>query len=172
MTFLNLIIIIQRLLVAVSMVIFPQIVRATEEQYTKGHGALEVFSDGGILLSPTWVQIWVPFLLITFVIGVYFAWKHPLARWVVAGFIVSMMIGRIVFELLGLPFLGGSIAIVHLVCWSPLLILLLLKRPYFDTNEPASFRVWSAVLTGVIVFSFIFDIRDAVIYVNHINGLA
>lgn len=170
MTFLKFTIM-QRFLTAALTLIFPQIASATEELYARGHGALEVFSDGGILLSPTWVQVWIVCLLGTFVIGIFFVWKHPLARWVLAGFIISMTAGRVVFDLLGLPFFGGSIAIVHLVCWSPLLALLLLKRPYFDKSEPVSFRMWSAVLTGVIVFSFIFDIRDAVIYVNHINGL-
>jgi hypothetical protein len=80
-----------------------------------------------------------------------------------------MTMGHTVFELLNLPFLGGSIAIMHLVCWSPVLFLLLLKRPFFNSNEQVGFRVWSALMAGVLIFSFIFDIRDAVIYINYIS---
>ncbi|MFS1522900.1 hypothetical protein ACL7TT_02100 [Microbulbifer sp. 2304DJ12-6] len=142
----------------------------TEEQYIAGHGALEVFNAHGFMQTPTWVQIWVCFLAITFLVGFYFAWKHPLARWTSGGFILSAAGGSMAFALLRLPFLGGSIALMHILCWLPGLILLLIHRPFLNTNEPAGFRIWAGTITGVILFSFIFDIRDAVIYIDHISG--
>ncbi|WKD50359.1 hypothetical protein [Microbulbifer spongiae] len=142
----------------------------TEEGYIAGHGALEVFNAPGFMLTPTWVQVWVCFLAITFIVGFYYARKHPLARWTSGGFILSTAGGSMSFALLGLPFLGGSIAIMHILCWLPGLVLLLIHRPFLDTKEPAGFRIWAGTITGVILFSFIFDIRDAAIYIGHLNG--
>lgn len=155
-------------LMSIALLLFyPNSGWAVESQYSVGHGALDVFNKDGFLTTPLWVQVWVVLLISTFVMGFYFAWKHPLARWAVGGFILSMTMGHTVFELLNLPFLGGSIAIMHLVCWSPMLFLLLLKRPYLNVNESIGFRVWSGLMTAVLIFSFVFDIRDAAIYLSH-----
>jgi hypothetical protein len=146
-------------------------VTGAEQEYALGHGALEVFGGDGFKQTPTWVQAWVGFMLATFAVGLFFSWKHPLARWVVSGLVLSASCGGAIFAFLGLPFLGGSIAITHLVFWTPALIFLLIKRPFFNMAEPTAFRVWSAVITGVIIFSFVFDIRDAAVYILHIRGL-
>lgn len=139
------------------------------EVYAKGNGALEVFDADGMAASPTWVMAWVGFMMVTFAIGLFvFAWKKPIARWAAGGFIVSAATGAAVFNALGLPFLSGSIAIMHLVCWTPALILLLVKRPFADAAEGRWFRIWSGVMTFVILFSFVFDIRDAFIYISHV----
>lgn len=143
---------------------------AANSEYSYGHGALQVFGGDGFKEAPTWVKIWISFLLSTFLIGFYFALKHPIARWTSGGFIVSMTSGHTVFSLLSLPFLGGSIAIMHLVCWMPALIFLLIKRPFLDLDKPKGFRIWSGVITGVILFSFVFDIRDALLYIHHFSS--
>ena len=149
--------------------LFPSLGFAAESQYATGHGALNVFNGEGFLSTPTWVQGWLVLLLGTFIVGFYFSWKHPLARWAVVGLILSMTMGHTVFELLNLPFLGGSIAIMHIVCWSPTLLVLLLKRPFLNENEKLSFRIWSSLMVSVLMFSFFFDIRDAIIYINHFS---
>ncbi|MHA2937886.1 hypothetical protein ACXJY6_06270 [Vibrio sp. RC27] len=142
-----------------------------EREYVIGHEALDIFGAEALAFTPMWVKVWLIFLLGTFVAGIFFVRQHHLARWVVGGFVISMTTGHSIYSALDLPFLGGGIAIMHLVCWSPALILLLLKRPYFDVNESTGFRIWAGLITGFIIFSFIFDIRDAAIYINHINGL-
>ena len=148
---------------------FPSLGFAAESQYVAGHGALNVFNGEGFLSTPTWVQGWLVLLLGTFIVGFYFSWKHSLARWAAVGFVLSMTMGHTVFELLNLPFLGGSIAIMHIACWSPALLVLLLKRPFLNANEKSSFRIWSGLMVSVLVFSFVFDIRDAIIYINHFS---
>lgn len=150
-------------------VVFPSLGFAAESQYTIGHGALNVFNREGFLSTPTWVQAWLVVLIGTFIAGFYFAWKHPLARWAVVGLILSMTMGHTVFTLLNLPFLGGSIAIMHIVCWSPTLLVLLLQRPFLNANETNGFRIWSGLMVSVLIFSFAFDIRDAIIYINHFS---
>jgi len=75
------------------------------------------------------------------------------------------------FAALGLPMLSGSIAIWHLVCWTPALVLLLTPRPFFNPNEGRWYRIWSGVMTCAILISFVFDIRAAAIYIDHFSGL-
>lgn len=142
-----------------------------EGHYAPGHGALEVFGAEAMAFTPLWVKVWLFCLIGLFAIGTYFAWKHPVARWATGGFIVSMLSGHIIFARLGLPFLGGSIAIMHLVCWTPALVILLRQRPFFKPAEPLSFRIWSGLITAAIVFSFSFDINDATTYINYIRSL-
>ena len=142
------------------------------DEYAKGHGALEVFDDEGMAVAPLWVQLWVAFMLLNFAIGLVFAWKHPIARWTSGGIILSMTTSTVIFQALGLPFLSGSIAIMHIVCWTPALVLLLMQRPFMDPEAGLPFRLWSGTITGVIIFSFVFDIRDAAIYINHVAGLS
>ena len=142
-----------------------------EADYATGHRALEVFGPEGFGAAPAWVQAWLAFLISMFAIGLYFAWKHPVARWASGGFIVSAVSGEVVFSLLNLPFLSGAISIMHILCWSPALVLLLVKRPFLDEAESLAFRVWTGLMAGSIIFSFLFDIKDAVIYINHVSGL-
>lgn len=143
------------------------------EGFAQGHGALEVFDGVGFAAAPLWVRIWVGLMIATFAVGLFvFAWKRPLARWAAGGFLVSAMTGQAVFSALGLPFLSGSIAIMHLVCWTPALVLLLIQRPFLDASESKWFRAWSAAMTFAILFSFVFDIRDAFIYIAHFADAA
>lgn len=142
------------------------------EQFAKGHGALEVFDADGVAASPLWVQLWVGFMVLTFAVGlIFFVWKRPIARWAVGGFLFSALTGEFIFSALGLPFLSGSIAIMHLLGWTPALVLLLIRRPFLDANEGQAFRIWSGVMIFVILFSFVFDIRDAFLYIQHFSGL-
>jgi hypothetical protein len=66
----------------------------------------------------------------------------------------------------GLQPISGYIATIHIIFWSPALYQLLTKRPFFGARS--AFSVWSGVITFVILFSFVFDIRDAFIYLTHI----
>ena len=85
------------------------------EEFAKGHGALQYFDAEGMSVTPMWVQVWVAVMVLTFAIGLFvFAWKQPIARWAAGGFFLSASSGEIVFSALGLPFLSGAIAIMHM----------------------------------------------------------
>lgn len=141
------------------------------EGFAKGHGALQHFDAQGMSVTPMWIQIWVAVMVLTFAIGLFvFAWKQPIARWAAGGFILSASSGASIFGALGLPFLSGAIAIMHIICWTPALVLLLTRLPFLDPEQGRWFRVWSAAITFVISFSFVFDIRDAAIYIAHFAG--
>ena len=137
-------------------------------EYSKGHAALQIFDQEGMAAAPRWVMVWVMFMAASFAAGLFFVLRHVIARWVVGGFVVGFAVTAIA-PLLGVVVLSGFIALVHIICWSPGLYQLLSKRPFLPGNDGYSaFSIWSGLITCVILFSWIFDIRDAVIYLQHI----
>ena len=143
---------------------------AAAGEYVSGHGALEVFDGAAFETTPTWVKVWLGIMLVTFASSIVFVRRHVIARWAFGGFLASFFLNGPLFQLLGLPVLSGSIAIAHLLFWTPVLVLLLKHRPFLEPDEPRAYRFWSGAMTFVILFSFVFDIRDAVIYVGHVMG--
>ncbi len=137
--------------------------------YESGHTALEVWNAEGQANAPQWVQIWLMIMLASFALGLLFIWKRVEARWVVGGFITAILISRLGIPAMGIVKLSGLVALVHLIFWSPALYLLLKNRPFL--KERSFYALWSGLITAVILFSFIFDIRDAAIYLDHILGL-
>ena len=142
----------------------------TTADYESGHGALQVFDEAGIEAAPQWVKIWLMIMLGTFAASLLFVWRHPIAILPVAGILASFFLTSKIFDALGLPYLSGAIAIGHIVFWTPALVALLLRRPFLDGSQGVLFRLWSAAMTAVIMFSFVFDIRDAAIYLAHVMG--
>ncbi|MGI9308728.1 MAG: hypothetical protein ACR2P6_05670, partial [Gammaproteobacteria bacterium] len=63
----------------------------------------------------------------------------------------------------------GLFSLVHLICWSPALYVLLTRRPFLQ--ERSLFTIWSGAITFCIIFSFVFDIPDAAIYLDHMFGI-
>ncbi len=137
--------------------------------YPSGHTALEVWDAEGQANAPQWVQVWLMIMLASFALGLLFVWKRVEARWVVGGFITAILISRLAIPAVGVVKLSGLVALVHLIFWSPALYLLLKNRPFM--KERSLFAIWSGLITAVILFSFIFDIRDAAIYLDHILGI-
>ena len=142
----------------------------TSPEFVPGYGALDVFDGAGIATTPLWVKIWFAVMITTFAAGLIFVWRHMVARLTVGGFVLPFLVAGPIFNALGLPFLGGSIAIAHLVFWTPALAVLILHRPFLDSEMSSGFRTWSAAMTGVILFSFVFDIRDTVTYISYFAG--
>jgi hypothetical protein len=136
------------------------------QDYPSGHQALEIFDEAGMAAAPTWVQYWVFFMLATFAAGLLFVWRQPVARWVVGGFVLGMVFLMAVAPALEIVPLSGFIALCHIIFWSPGLYQLLRERPFLKDKSP--FAIWSGLMTAVILFSFVFDLRDAAIYLNHI----
>ncbi len=135
-----------------------------QDNYEHGNGALQIFDAQGMANSPKWVMVWVYFMLISFAASLFFVKNHVEARWVAGGFVVGAILITLATRLIGLPPLSGLIALMHLIAWTPALIVLLKRRPF--TGPLTAFSIWAGVMTFVILFSFIFDIRDAAIFVG------
>ncbi len=141
---------------------------AWAQTYEHGHGALQVFDAEGQANAPQWVRTWILIMATTFALGLIFVWWRVEARWAVGGMIVMLISFVVINRYTDIPFLSGLIALHHLILWSPALYLLLTRRPFL--KERSAYAVWSAAMTVVILFSFIFDIRDAAIYLDYLAG--
>jgi len=152
------------ILVSLVLTLLPMLGLADE--YSHGNQALELFDGQGYKNSPMWVQVWVMFMGLCFICGLAFVKNHVIARWVVGGMLAGVVFSALTIFVLGLPALSGYIALVHVVFWSPGLFLLLKHRPFLESKSVYS--IWTGVITFVILFSFVFDIRDAAIYLRHL----
>ncbi len=144
--------------------LFPATVIA-QETIVAGNQALELWNEEGIANSPTWVQYWLVVMMLSFALGLLFVWKRLEARWVVGGLISGLLTTSFVTPALGLVNLSGLVALIHIIFWSPGLFLMLKNRPFL--REKSLYKYWSGWITLVIIFSFIFDVRDSLIYLHH-----
>ena len=142
---------------------------AFAQDIAHGNGALEIFDAEGIANSPTWVKVWIGFMMGTFLVGLGFAIKQVQARWVMGFIVAGFVTMGVLTSGLAMPQISGFIALIHLIFWAPALSILLKNRTFL--KESTWFGRWTALLTFVILFSFIFDIRDAAIYLDHILEL-
>ena len=142
---------------------------AFAQPYVSGHQPLEIWDNAARASMPRWVSIWLAIMMTTFALGLFFVRRHIEARWVVGGFIGMALLTVASGRILGLVPLSGLFSLVHLICWSPALYVLLTRRPFL--KDRSLYAIWSAAITGCIIFSFIFDIPDAAIYVDHMLGI-
>ena len=139
---------------------------ALATDYDHGHEALQIFDLDGFKSSPQWVQIWVSFMVLNFLAGLAFVKDQAIARWVVGGFLTGLLFSLLANLLFGVIGLSGFIALVHLIFWSPGLYQLISKRPFLGLKT--AFSIWTGLMTAVILFSFIFDVKDAFLYLQHL----
>jgi len=142
---------------------------ALAQDIAHGNGALEIFDGEGIANSPTWVKAWIGFMMGTFLVGLVFAIKHVQARWVMGFILAGFGTMSVLTNGMGMLAFSGLIALIHIIFWIPALSILLKNRTF--SKESTKFARWTGVITFVILFSFIFDIRDAAIYLDHILEL-
>lgn len=139
---------------------------ANANEYTHGHTALEIWDKQGQANAAEWVKIWLKILMASVFLGLFFVWTRVEARWVVGGILLGLIVSRVVLPALPIVKLSGLVALLHLIFWTPGLILLLKNKPFLRGLSP--YAVWSGWMLCAILFSFIFDIRDAAIYLHHI----
>lgn len=143
----------------------PSIV--AHEGHESGHTALGVFDDAAKAAMPDWVGVWLVLMAASFFAAVFFVRSQPIARWVLGGFLLAIVVSMVVLPAFGFERISGLIGLVHVIFWAPGLYLLLTRRPML--GPLSAFSVWSGWITFVILFSFVFDVRDAVIYIMHIT---
>ncbi len=141
---------------------------ALAQPYEPGNGALEIWNAQGMASAPLWVQIWLVFEVLTFLAGLFFVRTRVEARWVVGGFFAMLLVSNAMVVLLSITPLVGYVALNHVIYRAPGLYLLLTRRPFL--KERSSYAFWSALMTGALLFSLIFDLRDAAIYLDHLAG--
>jgi hypothetical protein len=158
-----------RLLVGLLLYCVVSIDPALAQPYESGHQPLQLWDNAARGNMPLWVSIWLGIMMTTFAVGILFVRRHAEARWVVGGFIGMMLVTVATGRVFGLLPLSGLFSVVHIICWSPALYVLLTRRPFMQ--EFSLFTLWSGAITACIIFSFIFDIPDAIIYLDHMLGI-
>lgn len=138
---------------------------AIAQSYEPGHQALEVWNAEAMTNSPQAVKVWLSIMLVSFALGLLFVWKKVEARWAVGGFVLGLLVTKYVLPMTGLVIFSGLVALVHLIFWTPALVILLKKRRFL--KEHSLYAYWCGLITLVIIISFVFDLRDAAIYLAH-----
>lgn len=109
---------------------------------------------------PNWVQLWMRWLNIVFLLGLIFVRSHIEARWALAIYAVSIPIGFLAFyfvrdiRVTGLP---------HIILWVPLLAYLI----HAASNDPgfrliSLYAIWLFLLGVTICVSFFLDIKGVI----------
>ena len=117
-----------------------------------------MFEDAKQQISelPKWVQIWMRWLNIVFLLGLKFVGDHVEARWVIAAYLAAFPVGFLAFycvrdiRITGLP---------HLLVWVPLLVYLILaafRDPAFQLTS--LYGAWVVLLCLTIAISASFDV--------------
>ena len=158
-----------RVLVGLVLCCAASIEPALAQPYESGHQPLQIWDNAARASMPLWVSIWLGILMTTFALGLLFVRRHAEARWVVGGFICMILLTVASGRVLGLVPLSGLFSLVHIICWSPALYVLLTRQPFLQ--ERSLFTLWTGAITAVIIFSFVFDIPDAAIYLDHMLGI-
>lgn len=137
--------------------------------YETGHGALQLWNEEAMNEAPEWLQVWLLVLVGSFALGILFVWRHVAARWLVGGFLLMMLFVLFAAPALGLTPLSGLIALLHIIFWMPGFLMMLKERPFFKGFS--LYGLWGGLITLVIIISFVFDFRDAAIYLDHVLGM-
>ena len=115
--------------------------------------------SGQVDAVPAWLRFWLMGILFpTFLASLFFLRRSTEARVAVAGFVLSHV--PMMLDLF--PVTVGVVGLMHLLCWSPALVLLAKRRPNVPSRSP--FGLWVHAMLFVIAVSLAFDLRDALLY--------
>ena len=134
--------------------------------YPKGHYPLQIFEIGR---SPRNLKIWIVVSIAWILLGLFFAWHHPTAQWVVGGWaagIASLIAANLISKSV-LFRLSGFLALTHVVFWSPALYRLITEHPFL-ASDVTPYSIWSGGVTAIMLFSYIFDIPYSFTYLKHV----
>lgn len=110
--------------------------------------------------SPLWVQYWLNFLGPVVLLSLPFSFVRKEARWVLLSMIVILPLMMWAYQYWGFEKILG---IVHVVVWTPLMVYLWKRRPYWRVRETFSGK-WLALVFCTIAISLAFDVTDVMRY--------
>jgi hypothetical protein len=142
---------------------------AVAATYEPGHQALQLWNETAMNNAPQWLNIWLSVLVGSFALGLLFVWRHVAARWLVGGFILMVLFVLFIAPILELMPFSGLFALLHIIFWMPGFLILLKERPFL--NGFSFYGLWGGLITVVILISFVFDLPNAAIYLDHILGM-
>ena len=109
---------------------------------------------------PHWVQLWMRWLNIVFLLGLFFIANHAEARWSLVAYVAAFPVGFLAFCFVRDIRMTG---LSHIVFWVPLLIYLIDTIVSDRTFEMMSlFGLWVSLLVATIFVSVILDIKGLI----------
>ena len=137
-----------------------------EETHTSIDQAFQLADAQGIKNSPTWVKIWLLVANLSFFSSLWFVKNLKAPRWLAAGFAGSVISQIFLSTIVGVTPVYGMFATTHILFWSPGYIKLIKEKAY--KHPKSRYAMWSSWMIAVISFSFIFDLRNSIIYIEQI----
>ncbi len=92
----------------------------------------------------------------------FVATHHP-PRWVIDGFVVSHVLVVVFANVKKFTMRRGTVSLLHLACWSPGWICTIVE---ICSGPSGTYLIWCIWLVATVGISFIFDTRDAVVYLK------
>ncbi len=127
--------------------------------------SLEIWDNAARLALPTWLKAWLGLLALSFVASLAFVRRHPAARVVALGFLGSHVTVALLDGADLAVMRTGLVSLLHVVFWTPAAVALLRALPSAAPGSP--FGIWSRLLLGIIAVAFVFDLRDAGMYLYY-----
>jgi hypothetical protein len=121
-----------------------------------------------ISFLPRSVQLWMRWLNIVFLLGLFFVSRHDGARWALVAYAAAFPVGALVFHVTREIRLTG---VPHILFWTPLLPCLAnaaATDPYVRFGS--LYAVWALLLGLTIAVSVAFDIREVWAFLNRRRG--
>lgn len=115
------------------------------------------WDHGSVWSTPLWLRVWLFGVLVpVFLASLFFVRRSREARFAAGGFALAQ--AAMALGLLDLRV--GTVGLVHLVCWTPALVLLARRRPSLELSTP--FGLWVHAMIAVLAISLPFDARNAI----------
>ena len=106
---------------------------------------------------PLWVQYWMDYMTVVFILGVVFIKNQVEARWVLGG-VLAAMAGAFVWG--GIYGFGQAWGIWHLLFWTPAVWIVLRNRN--GITWKSLYGYWLLVAVTTMVISLVFDLKDVI----------
>ena len=119
----------------------------------------EVWDHTSVWQTPLWLQVWLMGIVFpTFLASLFFLHRSMEARLALGGFVL----GHLPMMLRLFETAVGTIALMHVVLYTPALVALARRRPRVRLASP--FGAWVHVMLAVLAISLAFDLRDGLRY--------
>ncbi len=133
-----------------------------------------LFANDALLLTPTsemmeampaYVGQWMIWLMVIGISALILSFKKIEARYIAGAYICSILAGFIVGRIVGAEnYHYGSISLLHVIFWTPAVVAIL--RRLKSINFKSFYGVWLILALATMIFSLVYDWRDAITYLG------
>lgn len=126
--------------------------------------ATDPWDNAARMALPVHIKVWLGFMMLTNIAAIGFVKNHVAARWMFMGFVFSHGL-VILMAATGQVVLAGQVSLFHIIFWTPGAIMVLRRRD--EIQYPSAYAIWATLSLFFYFGSMIFDVRDAIVFVQH-----